>query len=242
MISKHGSVPLYKQLKNQLLQEITSGALGLGSRVASERELAERYGISRMTARKAIEELARERYLIRTVGKGTYVTSARRTSEFLQVISFSEDMRRQGYSVASKVLRFEIQEPTPEVAERLGLKSSDKVVNLERIRYANRVPTAIQSSYLVHMLCPGLMKHDFSSDSLYRVLSEELGLRLSFSNNTLESRISTKEEMRRLRLTHPIGLFVLEQTTYLEQGDPIEYVVSIFRGDRYKFHNIATGK
>ncbi len=242
MISKHGSVPLYKQLKNQLLQEITSGALGSGSRVASERELAERYHISRMTARKAIEELARERYLIRTVGKGTYVTSAQRTSEFLQVVSFTEDMRRQGYSVASRVLRFELREPTPELIERLRLKGSDKVVILERIRYANRVPTAIQSSCLVHALCPGLMNHDFSGDSLYRVLSEELGLRLSFSSNTLESRISNKEEMRRLRLAHPIGLFVLEQTTYLEQGDPIEYVLSIFRGDRYKFHNIATGK
>jgi GntR family transcriptional regulator len=242
MINKDGSVPLYRQLKNQLLQEIQSGALGLGSRVASERELSQRYGISRMTARKAIEELARDRYLIRIIGKGTYVTSAQRTSEFLQIVSFTEDMKRQGYSVASKVLRFEIQAPTGKVMDRLKLRSSDRVVCLERIRYANGIPTAIQTSYLVHALCPGLLNHNFSRDSLYRVLSEDLGLRLSFSSNTLESRISHREEMRRLRLTHPIGLFVLDQTTFLEQGDPIEYVVSVFRGDRYKFYNIATWK
>jgi GntR family transcriptional regulator len=242
MISKSGSVPLYKQLKNEILQQIRSGALGLDSRVASERELSRQYDISRMTARKAIEELARERYLIRIIGKGTYVTSAQRTSEFIQIVSFTEDMKRQGYKVASKVLGFEIKEPTEELKKKLKLRGNGKVVYLERIRYANGVPTAIQASYLSHALCPGLISHDFSRDSLYRVLSEDLGLRLSFSSNTLESRISSREEMRKLKLTHPIGVFVLDQTTFLEQGDPIESVMSVFRGDRYKFHNIATWK
>ncbi len=242
MVSKSASVPLYKQLKNEIMQQIRSGALELDSRVPSERELSEHHGISRMTARKAIEELARERYLVRIIGKGTYVTNAQRTSEFMQIVSFTEDMKRQGHSVASKVLKFEVQEPSKEIRKRLRLRSNDKVVCLERLRYANGVPTAIQVSYLSLALCPGLMEHDFSRDSLYRVLSEDLGLRLSYSSNILESRISSREEMRKLKLTRPIGVFVLDQTTFLDQGDPVEAVVSIFRGDKYRFHNVATGK
>ncbi len=242
MILKDSSVPLYKQLKDRLLQDIKSGSLSIDSRVASERELSLQYGISRMTARRAIEELVRQRYLIRIIGKGTYVSSAQRTSEFIRIVSFTEDMTRQGYVVQSKVLRFQEQEPTGKVTEMLNLGGNGRVFCLERIRFANHLPIAIQVSYLPQALCPRLREHDFSRDSLYQVLSEKLGLALSFSSNSLESRISSEEEMRRFKLSRQIGVFVLEQTTFLEQGEPIEFVTSIFRGDRFKFYNIAAGK
>ena len=238
-IEKNSSVPLYRQLKNKILNEIKSNSLAIDTRIPSERELSEKYGISRMTARRAIDDLVKDKYLIRIIGKGTYVTDINKSSEFTRVISFTEDMVKLGYSVKSKILKLNLIEAGEEVLSRLKGSKHEKVFEIVRLRLANNVPMALQSSYILSRFCPNLLDYDLSSNSLYGILEKKFKLKPSYANNILETRIANREEMNLFVVQKQIALFVLNQTTYLENGVPFEYVISIHRGDKYKFSNIV---
>ncbi|GAI25025.1 unnamed protein product, partial [marine sediment metagenome] len=163
-------------------------------------------------------------------------------SEFLRVVSFTDDMQKQRYNVYSKVLKFEVVSPKKEVAKSLKINVNDKVFRLNRIRFANDIPMAIQDSYIIYGYCPTLSDYDFSTESLYRTLENVFNLKLSYANNILEARLTTKEEIKVFNIKKPIPVFILNQTTFLETGKPIEFVRSIHRSDKYKFFNIAVGR
>jgi len=239
IIEKDSSIPLYRQLKNTILDEIKSNSIAIDKRIPSERELSEKYDISRMTARKAIDELVRDKYLIRIIGKGTYVTDINKSSEFTRVISFTEDMLKLGYSVKSKILKFNLSEAGEEELNKLKSTKQEKVFEIIRLRFADNIPMALQSSYILSKYCPNLLDYDLSSNSLYGILGKDFKLKVSYANNILETRITSDEEMNLFELKKKIAVFVLDQTTYLENGAPFEYVVSIYRGDKYKFSNIV---
>ena len=238
-IEKNSSIPLYRQLKNTILNEIKSNSLAIDSKIPSERELSEKYGISRMTARRAIDDLVKDKYLIRIIGKGTYVTDISKSSEFTRVISFTEDMLKLGYSVKSKILKFNLSEAGEEILSRLKCSKNEKVFEIVRLRLADNVPMALQSSYILSKFCPNLLDYDLSLNSLYGILEKEFKLKPSYANNILETKIINREEMNLFGVRKEIALFVLDQTTYLENGVAFEYVISIYRGDKYKFSNIA---
>lgn len=237
MLDKESSIPLYKQLKNKILEEIQE--LKSDSKIKSEKEYSEEFKISRITIRRAIDELVRENYLIRIGGKGTFVSRKKGSLEFLQIISFTEDMQKQGYNVHSKVLDFNIIEASDEIAGILNVEKNDKLFHLNRIRYANNMPMAIQDSYIISKYCPTLMDYDFSKLSLYRTLENYYNLKLSFANYVLEARLSSDRDNSIFKLNNTIAVFILKQTTYLDNGIPIEFVESVFRSDKYSFSNIA---
>lgn len=239
MILKNSSIPLYKQLKNKILEEIAD--LESDSKIKSDREYAEEYNISRITVRKAIEELVQEKYIIRIPGKGTYVSKTYESSEFLRVTSFTVDMQKKNFEVRSKVIESKVIIPSTITAKKLKIDSEDKVFRLKRIRYANNTPMAIQESFINHNLCPNIGKYDFSQISLYKLIETEFNLKLAYASNILEARLPNNTERKIFEITDKIPIFVLDQTTFLENGRPIEFVESIFRSDKYKFFNIATG-
>ena len=242
MLIENSPIPLYKQLKDIILEEVKS--LEANSQISSDREYSKEYKVSRITVRRAIDELVQEKYLVRIVGKGTYVSNLNKSSEFIRVISFTDDMRRYNFDVSSKVLNFEAISPDKMLIEKLKIKTNDnnKVFRLKRLRYANNIPMAIQDSYIIYNLCPDLLKYDFSKDSLYRVLEDDFNLKLLYASNILGARMPTKEESSLFKFKDEVPVFFLEQITILKNGNPIEYVLSIYRSDKYKFSNIAFGR
>lgn len=239
MLKKDSTIPLYKQLKNKILVDIQN--LENDTKIDSEREYSEHCGISRITVRKAIDELVQEKYLLRITGKGTYVSKTDKSSEFIHVISYSKDMQKLGYNVRSKVLDFKIIFPNLEIKNRLELNGDEKVIRLQRLRYANDLPMAIQDSYINYKYCPNLLQYEFSLNSLYQTFENIFNLKLSYAKNFLESRLINDQEIKLFGLKKVIPVFILNQITFLDNGIPIEYVISIYRSDKYKFYNIAVG-
>lgn len=238
---KDSPIPLYKQVKKLILDDIKS--LEPFSRIGSERDYSKKFNVSRITVRNAFHKLVQEGYLIRIIGKGTYVYSDSESSEFSQTISFTEDMKRyKYYNTHSKVLEFDIINAKQELSNKLKINTGDKVYRLHRLRYIDNTPMTIQDSFIVYDFCPTLYKYDFSHESLYRVLKEFFNLKLTYSNNTLEARISNKSEEQMFGLNKQIPVFILTQTIFIESGKPIEYVKSIYRCDKYKFFNISFRK
>jgi GntR family transcriptional regulator len=232
-LRSNARLPLYAQLKEELIAAIARGDLAPGDRILSQRVLCERYGMSHMTVRRAISELLNEGVLYAIPGKGLYVTEPKQEAEPL-LIGFSEDMARRGMAASSQVLAAEIVGASTVLASALGVTVGTSLVHLRRLRLADREPMAIQSSYLPHALCPGLLDCDLEHGSLFAMLRDEYRLRLVDGTTTAEAALADTEQARLLGLRLPAAVLIVEQLTYLESGQAIEFVRSAYRADRYR--------
>lgn len=226
--------PLHAQLREALIKQITSGAWGTGSKIPSERQLCERFKVSRTTTRRALSECVHEGWLYTVVGKGTYVARNRLEQELEPFTGFSADLRRRGIEVTSRVLGADSTKATEAVARKLGLLPRAPVFRLHRVRLASGKQLATQVAYLPEHLCPDLSRFDFVSRSLYEVLREEYGLRLVGGHTTIKAGLASHQERRLLGLDDPSAVLRTFQVTYVAHGRPIEFCKSIFHGELYE--------
>jgi GntR family transcriptional regulator len=226
-------LPLYAQLKEQIIARISRGDLAPGDQIPSQRLLCEHYGMSHMTVRRAISELLHEGVLYAIAGKGLYVTEPKQDAE-LFLSGFSEDMARRGMLASSQVLAAEIVGASTVLASALGVEVGTALVHLRRLRLADGEPMAVQSSYLPYALCPGLLKHDLERGSLFGLLRDTYHLRLVDGTMVVEAALADVEQARLLGLRPLAPVLIIEQLTYLDSSQPIEFVRSAYRADRYR--------
>jgi GntR family transcriptional regulator len=236
-LDRYSGVPLYYQIQQHLLEEIRSGSWKAGQPVPSEQEIAQRMGVSRMTARHALKSLCNLGVAYSQHGKGTFVSRIKLEKNFRQVLSFSEEMRSRGAKPQSKILQFRQIEPDTEVAEALHLTPKEEVALLRRIRLADSVPLCVECTHIPVRLCPELQKLFKPRMSLYQCLLEHYGLQIDFADEVAEASLATLEEARLLRIPKKAPVFRFTRTAYLRNGKPIEFVRSVYRGDRCKVVN-----
>lgn len=230
--------PLYIQLKEILRSRIESGYYAPHDRLPSERELSEQHGISRMTARQALLELTQEGLVYARVGKGTFVSEPKIDQQLLELTGFSEDMHRRGLRPSSRVLEASLGPASAKVAQVLQVPYGTEVVTLSRIRLADGSPLAVETAHLPHHRCPNILDYDFTTLSLYDVLRGTYGYQLVQAQQTIEAGLAGQRELELLELAPPAPILIMERLTYTDQGFPIEYVRSAYRGDRYKFRSL----
>lgn len=228
-------IPLYYQIKTRLLEQIESGQLKPGDRVPSERELTERYGVSRMTARQALVELETQGYLVRVQGKGTFVATPKFEQPLALLTSFTEDMRRRGLEAGARVLSVGEVPAGRRVGQALGIAETALVFRLERLRLAGGEPMALEASHLDAAYFPDLHLLDFADVSLYEVLRERYGIRLVRATQSLEAVPADGHQAELLHVREGTPLMLMERTSWDQQGRPVEHVRSYYRGDRYRF-------
>jgi GntR family transcriptional regulator len=224
------TTPKYRELADMLLARFAHAPVG--SSTPSERQLAEETGVSRMTARRAIDELVREGLLKREVGRGTFV--ARPTvSVPLQLTSFTEDMRARGYVPSSRLLRLATIPATEQVAAVMDVTVGSEVVLLSRLRLADGMPMAIERSHLRADLFPGLDRYDFAEDSLYRVLVEEFGVRFEAGEQVIRAGIVRDSDAETLSLEPGDAVLELVRTS-VSRGDVVEWTTSTYPASRFE--------
>jgi GntR family transcriptional regulator len=228
------TLPLHAQLHDELVQQIITGALPTGSRIPSERELCERFNVSRTTTRRTISELVHEGWVYTVVGKGTYVARNLLEQELQSFTGFSDDLNRRGISVTSRVLAAENIKAPPPLAQSLHLPVLAPVFQLHRLRLTSGTALAIQRTTLPEHLCPGLLQFDFTSGSLYDILRSRYGLRLVRGQATIRAGLATPSERSLLKLGNPGAVLRTYQTTFLDDDRPIEYCESVFHGELYE--------
>jgi GntR family transcriptional regulator, N-acetylglucosamine utilization regulator len=233
-LQRQNAVPLYLQIKRLLEREIANGTLAPHSRVPSERELSEQYGISRMTARQALAELIQEGRLYTSAGKGTFVAEPKISQSIQSLTSFSEDMRSRGLTPVTRVLRREIAPANTVVAGRLQIPKQAPVVCLERLRLGNEEPMAIEVAFLAFGGMERLMTLDLQG-SLYALLREEFKIIPSTAIQECEAALARPHERALLHLQRGAPVLKIQRTTFDGDQRPFEYVQSIYRGDRYRF-------
>lgn len=239
-LDRHSVVPLYYQIQQSLLEKIRSGALKAGEPVPSEQEIAARLGVSRMTARQALKSLCHLGVAYSQRGKGTFVSRNKLEKNFRQVLSFSEEMEARGAQPRSRVLAFEKVAADSEIAYALRLSARDEVIRLRRIRIADSSPVCVECTCLPTRLCPDLLQQFDPGASLYRTLSERYGISIHAADEVVEAGLAKAEDARLLRIARGSPVFLITRTSYNPNGQPVEYVKSTYRGDRFKIVNRLT--
>ncbi len=233
-MDRRSPVPLYYQLKEIFRSWIISGEFGENGRFPSESELQERFGVSRMTVRRALSELVNEGFLIREQGRGSFVVRPRVQDQLRRLTSFTEDMQLRGLATESRILDFRLVHDE-EVARKMEIPQDEELVQLRRLRLVEGEAIAIQNAFIRHRFCPGILERGLLEGSLYKTLEESYGLRLGRAIQTVEAKPADEYEARLLALEIGQPVLVLERLTFLADGNPIEYVRSIYHGDRYRF-------
>ncbi|MGH2583100.1 MAG: GntR family transcriptional regulator [Anaerolineales bacterium] len=228
--------PLYQAVSDVLVAQIMAGQLTEGERIPSESELSQLYGVGRNTVRHAIADLTSRGFLKTVQGVGSFVIGQRasKTAEYL--MGFTQEMQMQGRQVGSHVLDAKIIPADPFLARRLQVQLGAEVVYLARVRYMDGEPTAIERAHLPHELCPGILVHDFSRESLYQVLSDDYGRKPDHAEQEIEASLATPQVAELLELPLPSVVFVFHRDTRLADGRAIEYVDSEVRADRFRFY------
>jgi GntR family transcriptional regulator len=228
--------PLYEQIKEYIIANIQSGTFPPHSRIPSERDLAMRFGVSRLTVTKALKELEQTGTVYVRIGKGTFVAPESINLQLDMLMSFTEEMGKRGQVVTSRVLSAQIGTATPVVAQALNILVGTEVIVLKRVRMTNDRPIALEMSTLVASMCEDLLdKHNFGQESLYQVLRQNYGIVLLYAMQTIEARRASTEETKVLELNEGDPVLAITRITHSHLDKPIEYAVSAYRGDRYKF-------
>ena len=207
--------------------------LGVGEAIPSERQLSADLGVSRLTVRAALDELVREGYLIRRRGSGTFVSEPKIAQE-LTMTSFTEDMRRRGLRPESRTLELTVVPAGARLGRFLHVSPSEPIVVAKRLRLADRETMAIETLHVREALVPGLTGADLERGSFYELLRDRYGIVVSGGIQTIEPTVTNQEESDALGVPLHSPAFLFERVSRAAGGEIVEFVQSIYRGDRYR--------
>jgi GntR family transcriptional regulator len=233
---KSGPLPRYYQLKEIIRERIRSGEWTPGSLIPSERELCERYGISRMTARQSIGELVNEGLLYREQGKGTFVGRPKIAQQLLRLSGFTEDMRAREQRPGARVLSAEMWPADDATAERLRIKAGQPVFRLRRLRLADAEPLALETSCISFIGCERLLQNDLERDSLYHVMETFYDMPPLEAEQEFEADLAGADEAALLEVAAGSPVLRTTRLTSTRRNQPVEYAASVYRGDKYRFY------
>jgi GntR family transcriptional regulator len=207
--------------------------LSVGDAIPSERQLSADFGVSRLTVRAALDDLVREGYLVRRHGSGTFVSEPKIAQE-LTMTSFTDDMRSRGLRPASETLELRTVTAGARLGRLLHVSPSEPVLVAKRLRLADGESMAIETVHIQASHVPGLTAEDLAERSLYEILSDRYGIVVVGGEQTIEPTVTDEDESEALGVPLHSPAFRFERVTHSQQGHIVEFVESIYRGDRYR--------
>jgi GntR family transcriptional regulator len=228
-------IPLYHQIKQNIRDLIDNDVLHSGDLLPSERELSEFYGVNRLTVRQALNDLVNEGMLRRQRGVGTFIAESKLTQVLDRVLGFSERIQEAGHRPSSRQLSLEIISAPVSVARRLGILPGSSVYKLVRLRCSDEEPVMLETAYLPEVLFPGLATIDFSSTSLYQILSDRFNCLILEAEEQLEPVLLADYEAKMLEADPSTLGMLVESTSFNQFGKIIEIGKAVVRGDRARF-------
>jgi len=228
---RDAKIPLYAQIMDSFSDAIRKGALHSGDRLPAQAELAEYLGVSLAPVKQALGELEEQGIVMRRQGLGTFIRDITPVREeriqYTRIPWFDREMAERGLKSSSHVLKLyqsDVAEDA-QVRKELKLEPTDKVVVLKRVRLADDMPLTVQSAYLVSDRVEGLVERGVGiHDSITDILRDEYGLEIAAAQQRITATSATEEDTRYLNVAEGNPLLLIERTSYLENGEPLEFV------------------
>ena len=227
---KDTNTPLYLQIAKSIRRQIDDGEIASGEALPSERHLCEMTGASRVTIRKAVDQLIDEGLLRRKQGSGTFV-SERIEMPATYLGGFTDDALARGEDPGSIWLMRNYANPTREEAEKLKISMSSTVARLGRVRLSGGEPLAIEHAIIAKSHLPPIEE---IGDSLYEAL-ESRGNRPKQGRQKVRASLASPTEAGLLSIQENSEVLRIERVTWLDDGTVVEFTRSAYRGDRYEF-------
>jgi GntR family transcriptional regulator len=234
-VDPQSPMPLYHQVEQDLRRLIRVQELPVGSLIPPEIALSEAYGVGRQTMRMAISHLVDDGLVKRQAGRGTFVQSQRDRRQFYLDRSFTQQMIEIGLVPRSSVIestRGIIDHQSP-----VGLSSylGEPYFQMTRVRYGSDHPIGWQQSTIREKLCPGIEAVDFSRNSLYEVISKTFNHFIREIHHTVNAFSADEKVAKYLKVKPGTPLLQVNSSTFIEDGQIVEFSKSLYRSDRYEF-------
>lgn len=240
MVSRDKPVPLYVQIKQHILQDIESGDTKPGDVLPAEWELEKRFAVSRITVRRALNDLMSAGYLQRKPGFGTVVVQSKIRHDSGRIGGFHDDLVRQGFRVEADLLAYGIGAAPEAIAREMGLTADAEVLHARKLIRASGTPVVLGESY--HHFGPDvkLSPEDVKSDSVFTLVRQRFGLRFPYAERSIEATLPSKEEADLLEIDPSTPTLRVELSVFDDRDRLTSRVNAVYRGDRYKYlHRIT---
>jgi GntR family transcriptional regulator len=237
-INKDLPVPYYYQIVQILRESISDIKDEQGHEeilLPSEAELCDMFNVNRGTIRHALDMLEREGLIYREKGRGTFIRRRRVELDLSYLRSTTDDLKSRGWKPRTEVLSITHVSPRVHIKKSLKLSDGEKVWEIYRLRLANDEPISLPRAFLPVALMPDIIKHNLSG-SLYSIWQNVYHIQPRDGEQTIRTRVATKEEAELLQISEGNPLFEITRITYDVNNVPLEYLISLWRGDRYDFH------
>lgn len=226
--------PMYIKIHNQIKRDIENKKYVVGQRIPAERQLAQKFNVSRMTLRQAIKTLEDEGILERRLGSGTYVASQKVQEKMSGVMSFTDITRSNGQVPSSKLISYRITKPSLSEKEKLKINDDDNVLRMERVRSADDVPICYEVATIPYSLVEDFSKEEIST-SLYDTLKKKGGYAIGNVTENIGAAVASENDARLLSVRRGEALVTRRQVTELSDGRPFEYVRASYVAERFEF-------
>ena len=227
--------PLYVQIKEALKRQILDGQYQPHERLPSENELMRKFGVSRITVRQALRDLYNEKLVFSAQGKGTFVSKPKAVQDIQHLQGFAEAMHAKGYDISARVLSVREVRPKREIQDNLRISGGHDVLEIKRVRYLNREPMSIDTSYFSLNVGRKLLNRDLSLD-IFPMLENQLGIELGHADITLEARAASAESANFLGIDTGSPIMWVTRLTHTRNGEPLDFEYLQFKGESYQYH------
>lgn len=230
-------VPFYYQIREQLRELISAGELTPGDALPGEVEFAADLGVSRMTVRQALTQLANEGLLRREPGRGTFVAEAKPHIEWPtdELQSFTEAYRSAGHVAGSRVISRRVVEATPHVARHLEVSPKTPVVEILRVRLVDGRDISMETSYYPEARFPELAQLAGDNVSIYQLMKERFDIDPAEALQVTEVSVATEFEASTLGMPRGVPVFLFRRIARDGSGQVIEYTKAVTRADRVRW-------
>lgn len=229
-------IPLYYQLKQFMMDNINNNTLKEGESVPTEEELCNLLNISRPTVRQAFSELVSEGYLKRLKAKGTFISKPQVDGKFFQKIeSFNSEMKALGLTPSTRLLSAQIIQSDEDISRVFNFEVGNRVVYLERVRYANDDPMVYVETYLPAEQFESIINDDLENHSLYEILETKYSTKLSHVKRTIQADLSDEFLSNLLSVPENSAILFVRTIGYDVNELPVEYSIAQYGGNRNKF-------
>ena len=230
------TMPLYHQLKDIIKLQVNDKIWKFDELIPSENELSKIYDVSVGTVKKALSVLVEEGILYRRQGRGTYVARPDFKNSFIRFFRYGVKHGDQNQIPTSKVIRSDIIKPARRTRDVLGLNPNDKVIDIKRVRYLEKIPLMVEHLYLPNKVFKGFNRIDISQQLLYPIYDEKYNTPIIWADEYLWPDIVDRETAAYLEIKAGDPIICIERIAFTHGDQPVEYRMSIGRGDHFRYH------
>ena len=235
IIDPTSPIPLYAQVEAVLAASIADGSYPAGTRLPNEETLIERFGVSRTTIQKTVQNLISRGLIEIRRGKGTFVIQPRITQELTELSGFVEDMHALGRNPTARVLDQQVMPANETVARRLALAVGTLVVRIQRVRLVDGMPLSFDETWLPRELGEKVISNNLETEPIFSLLERKYDTPLVEAEYRLEATSAVAAVAQALGIDPGSPIFLIERTSYSARHQPVDYEKLHYRGDQIQF-------